>query len=39
MKNDTQGKKPTQIEASEIFAGISFIGLVLTFIFLLIFKH
>jgi len=39
MRNENQGKKPTQIEASELIAGISFIGLVLTFIYLLIFKH
>jgi len=39
MKNETQGKKPTQTEASELIAGIGFIGLILTFIYLLIFKH
>jgi len=39
MRNENQGKKPKQIEASELIAGIGFIGLVLTFIYLLIFKH
>jgi len=38
MRNETQGKKPTQIKASELFTGIAFIGLILTFIYLLIFK-
>jgi hypothetical protein len=38
MKNETQGKKPTQNAASELIAGIGFIGFVLTFIYLLIFK-
>ena len=39
MNNEYQGKKPTQIEASELIAGISFIGLVLTLLYLIIFKH
>jgi len=38
MRNETQGKKPTQNAASELIAGIGFIGLVLTFIYLLILK-
>lgn len=39
MRNETQGKRPEQNAASELLAGISFIAVVLTFIYLLIFKH
>ena len=39
MNNEYQGKKPRQTAASELIAGISFIGLVLTLLYLIIFKH
>ena len=38
MRNENQGKRPDQIGASELFTGIAFIGLILTFIYLIIFK-
>jgi hypothetical protein len=38
MKNTHQGKRQDQITASEIIAGICFIGTILTFIYLLIIK-
>lgn len=39
MKNNNQGKRPDQIAASEKFVAIGYIGLILTFIILLITKN
>jgi hypothetical protein len=39
MKNDNQGKRPNQIRDSENITFIGYIGLILTFLILLITKN